>query len=49
MYEKLLSKQATAIRNAKKLLSTYSSPNPEQDNPSTTVFILVEEPNKYKN
>lgn len=49
MYEKLLDKQANAIRNAKKLLSAYSSLNPEQDNPSTTVFILVEELNKYKN
>ncbi len=45
IYEKLLSKQGDAIRNAKKLLENYNPTNPEQDNPSTTVHILVEELN----
>ncbi len=49
IYMKLKNKQETAIRNAKKLLATYSEPNPENDNPSTTVYQLVEELNKYKN
>lgn len=46
MYEVLLDKQALAIKYAKKLLGNYLSPNPEKDNPSTTVFKLVEELNK---
>ncbi len=48
MYAKLLDKQQTAIANAENLLATYSNLNPEQDNPSTTVHLLVEELNKYK-
>jgi len=46
MYEYLLDKQKHAIRNAKKLLLCYPNPNPERDNPSTTVFQLVEELNR---
>lgn len=48
MYYLLLDKQETAIRNAKKLMEHYSTPNPVEDNPSTTVYRLVEELNKYK-
>jgi hypothetical protein len=47
MYEILLKYQKKAISNAKKLYSKYTSPNPEKDNPSTTVFKLVEELNRY--
>lgn len=48
MYHELLDNQQTAIDNAKKLLASYPDSNPEQDNPSTTVHLLVEELNKYK-
>ena len=47
MYTHLQMKQADAIRNAKKLLQTYTSPKPERDNPSTTVHRLVEALNKF--
>lgn len=47
MYEVLHPKQQDAIRNAKKLLSTYSSFNPEKNDPSTTVYRLVEELNRF--
>lgn len=43
-------KQITGIRNANKLLSDYSSRNnldPTNNNPSTTVHLLVLELNKY--
>jgi hypothetical protein len=46
MYEKLLEKQPEAIKHAQKLLSSYDSHNPERDNPSTTVHLLVQELNK---
>lgn len=47
MYEVLLDKQADAIRNASSLLSQYPSPNPEKDNPSTTIHFLVTELNRW--
>ena len=47
MYEILLRKQPDAIRNAKKLLNSYKSKNPAQNDPSTTVHKLVEELNKF--
>jgi len=47
MYKILLPKQKAAIKNAKRLLAQYNPPNPEEDNPSTTVFELVEELNKF--
>lgn len=51
MYEELLSLQPVAIRNAKKLLDKHSERDgrldPWNQNPSTTVFMLVEELNKY--
>lgn len=47
MHENLLDKQAIAIQNAKRLLSNYSPLNPAENNPSTTVFKLVEELNRF--
>lgn len=49
MYEKLEKFQPTAIKNAKKLLAQYSPPDPAYDNPSTTVYLLVEQLNKFIN
>ena len=46
MYEKLLSKQETAIRNAERLIDYHENCNPNC-NPSTTVFKLVKELNKF--
>ena len=48
IYRELKSRQATAIRHAAKLLLTYGSPNPEQDNPSTKIHLLVQELNKFR-
>jgi hypothetical protein len=47
IYNALLSRQIDAIRYAKSLLAIYNPPNPARDNPSTTVFRLVEELNKF--
>ncbi|MEG3850604.1 RloB family protein [Microcoleus sp. herbarium19] len=47
IYEKLKDKQENAIKNAKRLLKEYDRPNPESDNPSTTVHLLVEELNSF--
>jgi hypothetical protein len=49
IYDLLLQKQQDAIRNAKKLLSKYEILNPENNNPSTTVHLLVRELNKWLN
>lgn len=43
MYDELLDKLDIAIDNAKKLLDSYPEFNPEKNNPSTTVHLLVEE------
>jgi hypothetical protein len=48
MFGRLEAKQADAIRNAERLLSQYPTPNPEQDNPSTTVHLLVIELTKHR-
>lgn len=48
MYDLICDKENTAIKNAKKLLKSYTKDNPEKNNPSTTVYKLVEELNKYK-
>ena len=45
IYTILLPNQAIAIKNAKKLLKSYINHNPEKDNPSTKVHVLVEELN----
>jgi hypothetical protein len=47
IYDELLSRQGTAIRNARKLLLSYAPVNPVQDNPSTTVYELVESLNNF--
>ncbi|NHZ72448.1 MAG: hypothetical protein GWP17_05130 [Aquificales bacterium] len=47
MYDILLNRQPDAIRNAKKLFSTYGwRLNPEKCNPITQVHVLVRELNK---
>lgn len=47
MYKELLDKQEAAVKNAARLLKTYNPPDPGRDNPSTTVYKLVEELNTY--
>ncbi len=47
MYDKLQDKQSTALKNAEILLKQYHPKNPAQDNPSTTVHLLVQELNKF--
>ena len=47
IYEALVKNQKTAIENAKKLHRRYNPHYPEKDNPCTTVYLLVEELNKY--
>ena len=47
IYEELKDKQQDAIKHAKLLLQKYDRPNPETDNPSTTVHLLVEELNSF--
>ncbi|MCW6048736.1 RloB family protein [Lyngbya sp. CCAP 1446/10] len=47
IYEELKSKQQDAIKHAKRLLLEYDRPNPESDNPLTTVHLLVEELNSF--
>lgn len=48
IYDELLSLQSDAIRNAKKLYSSYKPCKPESDNPSTTVHLLVTALNDLK-
>jgi hypothetical protein len=43
MYDKLRAHRETAIKNATRLLNRYNPRNPERDNPSTTVHLLIEE------
>lgn len=43
IYDELRNRLVTAIRNAEKLLASYNSSNPGQNNPSTTVHLLVKE------
>ncbi len=47
MYALILNRQDSAIRNAIKLLTRYSPCNPEKDDPSTTVHLLVEALNEF--
>jgi len=47
IYEELKDKQQDAIKYAKRLLQEYEPSNPETDNPSTTVHLLVEELNRF--
>ena len=43
MYATLVSRQQTAIRFAERLLKEYEPADPANDNPSTTVHLLVKE------
>jgi hypothetical protein len=47
IYQQLLAKQQIAIKYAQKLLESYNSIDPERNNPSTTVHLLVEALNKF--
>jgi len=47
MYRILFPNQCKAIKRAKKLLSNCNGTNPKDENPSTTVHLLVEELKKY--
>ena len=47
MYDILESRQQTAIENAKRLLNIYNLCRPAEDNPSTTVHLLVIELLKF--
>lgn len=47
IYAEIEEKQSDAIANAKRLLSFYAPPDPCNNNPSTTVFRLVEELNRF--
>ncbi len=47
MYARLEDKQHQAIKLAKTLLASYDPHDPENDNPVTTVHLLVEELNQY--
>ena len=47
MYNVLFENQWKAIQNAKKLLACYCSENPNANNPSTTVYKLVEYLNEF--
>lgn len=43
LFDSLLRLQPDALRNAARLLASYAPHNPEKDNPSTTVHLLVEQ------
>jgi hypothetical protein len=47
VYEELIDRQYQALDNARRLYALYSPSNPERDNPSTTVHLLVEELNRF--
>jgi hypothetical protein len=47
IYGELISKQPDAIRNARRLLEQYNPCQPENDDPSTTVHLLVEQLNQF--
>ena len=47
IYEELFDKQPTAIKNSITLLKQYKVHNPVDDNPSTTVHLLVQELNRF--
>lgn len=46
IYDEILDKQHTAIKNAINLLQQYDRHDPARDNPATTVHLLVQELNK---
>src|SRR4028119_527810 len=47
IYDELLARQPIAIRNAENLLKEYNPPVAANDNPSTTVHLLVQELNRF--
>ena len=47
MYFQLLKHQPVALENAHKLMNTYSKNNPFENSPSTNVFKLIEELNRF--
>jgi len=47
IYDDLLEIQNAAIKRAEKLLEEYAPSKPEQDNPSTTVHLLVEQLKRF--
>ncbi len=47
IYQQLLAKQEIAIKYARKLLESYDPIDPERNNPSTTVHLLVEALNEF--
>lgn len=48
IFDLLEMRQPDAMRNAERLISQYDVPNPEQDNPSNKVHLLIAELNKYR-
>lgn len=48
IFDLLETRQPDAVRNAERLMAQYAVTNPEQDNPSTTVHLLVAELNKHR-
>jgi hypothetical protein len=47
IYYELLHLQPNALKHAQKLMEYYSPADPANDNPSTTVFKLVKELNRF--
>ena len=47
IYDELLEKQSTAIKNAENLVKEYNPHVPSRDNPSTSVHLLIKELNKF--
>lgn len=47
LYQELLPRQDVAIRHAERLLAQYNPHDPADDDPSTTVHLLVQELNKF--
>jgi hypothetical protein len=47
IYDELLEKQSTAIKNAENLVKEYIPHVPSRDNPSTAVHLLIKELNKF--
>lgn len=47
MFNVLLSKQLKAINHAKAVITQFAGDNPAREESSTTVYLLVEELNKY--
>lgn len=43
MYDLIVARQATAVKNAERLHRRYAPCRPGHDNPSTTVYLLVKE------